>query len=100
MIGRIWAYTQAVACAPEPEAQLDAAGKTLVERDVSVRTAKTETLSIHADTPPLAVAPFDVAKAKEYQDTWAKHLGPTSTTSPCCQRPASDPEGIGVLFAV
>jgi formylglycine-generating enzyme required for sulfatase activity len=25
--------------------------------------------------PPLAVAPFDAAKAKERQDTWAKHLG-------------------------
>jgi formylglycine-generating enzyme required for sulfatase activity len=25
--------------------------------------------------PPLAVAPFDAAKAREHQDTWAKHLG-------------------------
>ena len=26
-------------------------------------------------SPPLAVAPFDAAKAKEYQDAWAKQLG-------------------------
>jgi len=26
-------------------------------------------------TPPIAVAPFDAAKAKEHQDAWAKHLG-------------------------
>ena len=25
--------------------------------------------------PPLAVAPFDAAKAKEHQEAWAKHLG-------------------------
>jgi formylglycine-generating enzyme required for sulfatase activity len=25
--------------------------------------------------PPLAVAPFDAAKAKEYQDAWGKHVG-------------------------
>jgi len=25
--------------------------------------------------PPLAVAPFDAAKAKEHQDAWARHLG-------------------------
>ena len=25
--------------------------------------------------PPLAVAPFDAAKAKQYQEAWAKHLG-------------------------
>ncbi len=25
--------------------------------------------------PPLAVAPFDAAKAREYQEVWAKHLG-------------------------
>ena len=28
-----------------------------------------------AAAPPLAVAPFDAAKAKEHQDAWAKHLG-------------------------
>jgi formylglycine-generating enzyme required for sulfatase activity len=28
-----------------------------------------------SEIPPLAVAPFDEKKAKEYQETWAKHLG-------------------------
>lgn len=28
-----------------------------------------------SETPPLAVAPFDAAKAKEHQEAWAKHLG-------------------------
>ena len=26
-------------------------------------------------SPPLAIAPFDAAKAKEHQAAWAKHLG-------------------------
>jgi formylglycine-generating enzyme required for sulfatase activity len=30
---------------------------------------------VDATSPPLAVAPFDAAKAKEYQEAWAKHLG-------------------------
>ena len=33
------------------------------------------------DTPPLAVAPFDAAKAKEHQVAWAKHLGVDVETS-------------------
>ena len=36
-----------------------------------VRLNKAKSLS----PPPLAVAPFDAAKAKEYQEVWAKHLG-------------------------
>ena len=28
-----------------------------------------------ADTPPLAVAPFDAKHARQHQDAWAKHLG-------------------------
>jgi formylglycine-generating enzyme required for sulfatase activity len=27
------------------------------------------------DSPPLAIAPFDAAKARQHQEAWAKHLG-------------------------
>ena len=32
-------------------------------------------LQAKQETPPLAIAPFNAAKAKEHQEAWAKHLG-------------------------
>ena len=47
--------------------------------DVNVTLAvdggKPAAVSYGPDAPPLAVAPFDAAKAKQHQEAWAKHLG-------------------------
>jgi uncharacterized protein (TIGR03067 family) len=45
-------------------------GNTIQFRKIEVRALPTPPAA-----PPLAVAPFDAAKAKEHQEAWAKHLG-------------------------
>ena len=51
----------------EPEALARVTAQITIAR---VRLRKAQSLA-----PPLAVAPFDAAKAKEHQEAWARHLG-------------------------
>jgi len=55
---------------------------------VCTRLAKRETpafngaLPARGESPPLAIAPFDAARAKHHQQTWAEYLGaPVETTN-------------------
>jgi serine/threonine-protein kinase len=48
-----------------------------VDVTVKAEVAKPVTAVYGPDAPPPAVAPFDAAKAKQYQEAWAKHLGVT-----------------------
>ncbi|MGO8749019.1 MAG: SUMF1/EgtB/PvdO family nonheme iron enzyme [Thermoguttaceae bacterium] len=41
----------------------------------AIPAAATQSTVGDRDSPPLAIAPFDAAKAREHQDAWAKHLG-------------------------
>jgi serine/threonine-protein kinase len=48
-----------------------------VDVTVKAEVAKPVAAVYGPDAPPPAVAPFDAAKAKQYQEAWAKHLGVT-----------------------
>jgi formylglycine-generating enzyme required for sulfatase activity len=64
--------------------------------DVAAKSgpAINEALPAKAATPPLAVAPFDAARAKQHQQAWADHLGvPVVTTNSIGMKLALIPPG-------